>query len=124
VTLVTGHRSLVTRVSAIAVAVALGACGSVDDEIQAESAAILARMPIGTPYGELLAAMRDLGFTCIEGRRQFSDRTGAMRDAAPHLSCDREQSQWLVCARRTRVILIQLNGRLSNILVNVGRFCS
>jgi hypothetical protein len=102
----------------------LAACGHADDdEIQAESAAILARVPIGTPYGDLAAAMRELGFACSEGRRQFSDRTGAMRDAAPHLSCEREQSYWLVCARRTRAFLIQLNGRLSNILVNVGRFC-
>jgi len=110
-------------VTCAAIATLLGACGSVDDEIQAESAAILARVPIGTPYGELPAALRELGFSCSEGRRQFSDRTGAMRDAAPHLSCEREQSHWLVCARRTRAILIQLNGKLSNILVNVGRFC-
>ena len=102
----------------------LSACSNVDDEIQAESAAILARVPVGTPYGELLTAMRKLDFSCIEGRRQFSDRTGAMRDAPPHLSCTREQSLWLACNRRTRVILIQLNGKLSNILVNVGRFCA
>jgi hypothetical protein len=106
------------------IAALLGACGNIDDEIEAESAAILARVPVGTPYGELAAAMRDLGFSCVEGRRQFSDRTGAMRDAAPHLSCTREQSHWLVCTRRTRAILLQLNGKLSNILVNVGRFCS
>jgi hypothetical protein len=67
--------------------------------------------------------MRELGYSCSEGRRQFSDRTGAMRDAAPHLSCEREQSHWLLCTRRARAILIQLNGKLSNILVNVGRFC-
>jgi hypothetical protein len=114
----------VTRAGAIALVAALCACGSIDDEIEAESAAILARAPIGTPYGELAAAMRELGFSCTEGRRQFSDRTGAMRDAAPHLSCEREQSLWLVCTRRTRAYLIQLNGKLSNILVNVGRFCS
>lgn len=104
---------------------ALCACSSVDDdEIQAESAAILARVPIGTPYGELPAAMRELGFSCIEGRQQFTDKTGAVRDASPHLSCEREQSHWLLCTRRTRVIHLQLNGKLSNILVNVGRFCT
>jgi hypothetical protein len=104
---------------------ALCACGSVDDdELQAESAAILARVPIGTPYGKLPAAMRELGFSCIEGRQQFADKTGARRDAAPYLSCEREQSHWLLCTRRTRVIVLQLNGKLSNILVNVGRFCA
>lgn len=103
----------------------LWGCGhSGIDEVEAESAAILARVPVGTPFGDLPAAMRALGFSCTTARRQFIDAKGAVRDAEPHLSCEREQSYWLVCSRRTRAILLQLNGRLSNILVNVGRFCA
>jgi hypothetical protein len=38
--------------------------------------------------------------------------------------CERETREWLICTRRARAILIPLNGRLSNVLVNVGRFCT
>jgi hypothetical protein len=117
--------SFVRLISAAAVLAALCACGGADDdEVRAESAAILARVPIGTPFMEVPAAMQALGFSCIEGRQQFTDKTGARREAAPYLSCDREQARWVVCSKRTSVILLQLNGKLSNILVNVGRFCS
>lgn len=103
----------------------LWGCGySGADEVEAESAAILSRVPVGTPFGDLPAAMRGLGFSCAPGRRQFTDAKGTLRDAEPHLSCEREQGYWLLCSRRTRAILLQLNGRLSNILVNVGRFCA
>jgi hypothetical protein len=104
---------------------ALGACGYAgSDEIDTESAVILARVPVGTSFNELPAAMAALGFSCATSRRQFTDAKGKVRDAEPHLVCERERSDWLVCSRRTRAILIQLNGRLSNVLVNVGRFCT
>jgi len=103
----------------------LWACGySGTDEIEAESAAILARVPVGTPFKELPAAMQELGFSCSVSRRQFTGAKGNVRDSEPHLSCDREQSYWLVCSKRTRAILLQLNGRLSNVLVNLGHFCA
>jgi hypothetical protein len=38
--------------------------------------------------------------------------------------CERESPEWLICARRVRAILIQQNGLVSNVLVNVGRFCT
>ena len=110
---------------AAAVLIALGACGYAgSDEIDAESAAILARVPVGTSFNDVPAAMSALGFSCTTDRRQFTDAKGKVRDAEPHLVCERESSDWLVCSRRTRAILIQLNGRLSDVLVNVGRFCS
>jgi hypothetical protein len=103
---------------------ALCACNLAgEDEIDAETAAILARLPVGTSFGDAPAAMRTLGFACTSGREQFTDAKGTVRDAEAHLSCVREQTYWLVCKRRTRAILLQLNGRLSNILVNAGRFC-
>ena len=98
---------------AAALLLAMGACGAGSDEVDAESAAILARVPLGTPLRDLPAAMQALGFSCATGRRP-----------EPHFVCEREQSRWLVCTRRTRAILLQLNGRLSNVLVNVGRFCA
>ena len=93
------------------------------DEIETESAAILARAPMGTDFGQMPAAMSALGYACTAGVKQFTDRKGAVRDAESHYSCEREQDAWLVCRKRTRVILLQLNGRLSNILVNIGLFC-
>lgn len=108
-----------------AILMALGACGYAgDDEPEAEAAIILARVPVGTPFNELPVAMRALGFSCATGRRQFTDSKGRVRDADSHLVCEREQSYWLVCSKRTRAVLLQLNGRLSNVLVNVGRFCA
>ncbi len=110
--------------AAVALLAALSACGNPErDEIDVESAAILARVPIGTSFDDLPAAMRSLGFACTPGRKQFISK-GKLRDAEPHLECMREETYWLVCRRRTRAILLQLNGRLSNILVNVGRFCA
>jgi hypothetical protein len=67
--------------------------------------------------------MRALGFSCSEGQRQFTDARGVTRDAEVHLTCEREVRHWLVCSKRTRAFLLQLNGRVSNVLVNVGRFC-
>lgn len=108
-----------------AILAALCAYGcSAEDEVDAEAAAILARLPKGTPFNDAAAAMRALGFSCITGQRQFTDAKGAVRDAEPHLSCEREERYWLACRKRTRAILLQLNGRLSNVLVNVGRFCT
>jgi hypothetical protein len=112
-------------IGAAAILVALGACGYAgSDEIDAESAAILARVPVGTSFIDVPGAMAAVGFSCNTGRRQFTDATGNVRQTEPHLVCERESSDWLICTRRTRAILIQLNGRLSDVLVNVGRFCT
>jgi len=111
-------------IGAATIFMALGACGYAgSDEIETERVAILARVPIGTPFTELPAAMRALGFSCMTGRQQFIDANGQVRHADAHLSCEREQSEWLVCSRRTRAILLQTSGRLSEALVNVGHFC-
>ena len=104
---------------------ALCACGYAGgDEIDAESAAILARVPVGTSFNEVPGAMAALGFSCNASRRQFIDAKGNAHQTEPHLACERESSDWLICTRRTRAILLQLNGRLSDVLVNVGRFCT
>ena len=111
--------------SAAALLMALGACGYAgSDEIDAESAAILAHAPVGAAFKDVPAAMGTLGFSCTTGRRQFSDAKGAARETEPHLVCERETREWLICTRRTRAILLQLNGRVSNVLVNVGHFCT
>lgn len=116
-----GHAPIGTA----AILLALAACGYTGfDEIDAESAAILARTPVGGSFRNVPAAMGALGFTCSAGRRQFTDSTGRMRETEPYLVCERDKAEWLICTRRTRAILIQQNGRLSNVLVNVGRFCS
>jgi hypothetical protein len=112
-------------ISVAAILMALGACGYEDgDEIEAESAAILARVPAGTSFNDVPAAMGTLGFSCTTGRRQFPNAMGEMHEAEPHLLCERENSYWLICSRRTRAILLQMNGRFSDVLVNVGRFCT
>jgi hypothetical protein len=114
-----------SRLIAVAtVASALAACGYAGgDEIEAESAAILARVPVGTSFKDVPAAMAALGFICTTRSRQFTDAKGNMRDTEPHLVCEREQNEWLVCSRRTRAILLQTHGRLTEALVNVGHFC-
>jgi len=113
------------RIGAVAVLMTLGACGyASSDEIDAESAAILARAPVGSAFKDAAAAMGALGYSCNTGRREFVDAKGAARETAPHLVCERESSEWLICTRRTRAILIQQNGRVSNVLVNLGRFCT
>lgn len=95
-----------------------------DDEIQAETTAILERVPVGTPFMEVPAAMEALGFSCATERREVADAQGGVRGTESHFSCTREQSHWLVCTRRTRAVFIHLNGKVANVLVNVGRFCS
>ena len=108
-----------------AILMAVGACGYAGrDEIDAESAAILARVPVGTSFNDVPGAMAALGFSCNLSRSQFTDAKGNARQTEQHLVCERESSDWLICTRRTRAILIQLNGRLSDVLVNVGRFCT
>ncbi|HEY7655225.1 MAG TPA: hypothetical protein VH881_00045 [Burkholderiales bacterium] len=109
----------------VAIVAALAACSRTgSDEVDAESAAILARVPVGSSFKSASAAMMKLGFTCNTARRQFTDSKGNARETELHLVCERDQSEWLICTRRTRAILIQLNGRLSNVLVNVGRVCA
>jgi hypothetical protein len=112
-------------ITAGAMLIALCACGYADeDEVDVETGAILVHVPVGTSFDDLPAAMRALGFSCTPGRKQFTDSKGNVRDAEAHLSCVREQAYWLVCKKRARAILLQHNGRLSNILVNVGYFCA
>jgi hypothetical protein len=92
---VTRQWSLVACVAMLAAT--LNGCGYAgEDEIQAETAAILERVPPGTP----------------------------LRGMESHLSCMREQSQWLVCTRRTRAVFTHLNGNVGHVLVNVGNFCT
>jgi hypothetical protein len=110
---------------AAAILLALSACGFAgSDEIEAESAVILARVPVGTPFSAVPGTMGALGFSCTAGQRQFPDAKGAVRETEPHLACERETREWLICTRRTRAILLQMNGLLSDVLVNVGRFCT
>jgi hypothetical protein len=110
---------------AAALVVLLAACGyATGDEVDAESAAILARAPVGSAFSAAPAAMSALGFSCRTARRTFADAKGRMRETEPHLVCERETTEWLICTRRTRAILIPQDGRLSNVLVNVGRFCA
>jgi hypothetical protein len=112
-------------IGAVVILMALGACGyATSDEIDAESAVILARVPIGSAFKGAAAAMGALGYSCNFSRPEFADAKGAPREAEPHLVCERESPEWLICARRARAILIQQNGLVSNVLVNVGRFCT
>ena len=109
----------------LALVAAIAACGRTgSDAVDAESTAILARVPVGSSFKSAAAAMTKLGFTCNSARRRFTDAKGTARETEPHLVCERDQSEWLICTRRTRAILIPLNGRVSNVLVNVGRFCT
>ena len=96
---------------------------SAEDEIDTEAAAILAQVPKGSAFTDGAATVQALGFSCTAGRYQVTDTQGRRRDAEPHLSCVREERYLLVCTRRTRVDLVQTSGRVSNVLVNVGRFC-
>ncbi len=115
----------VRSIGAVAILIALGACGYAGgDEVDAESAAILARVPVGTSFNDVPGAMAALGFSCNTDHRQFTDAKGGVRLTEPHFVCERERSDWLICSRRTRAVLLQLNGRISNVLVNVGRFCT
>lgn len=105
-------------------AATLAACGQADDdEILAEAAAIQARVPVGTPFMEVPAAMRRLGFSCVAERRDVTDAQGAVRGTESHFSCIREHSEWLVCTRRTRAVFTHLDGKVASVLVNAGRFC-
>ena len=107
-------------IGAAAILAALGACGyASSDEIDAESAVVLARVPVGSAFKGAAATMSALGYACNTGHWE-----GAARGTEPHLVCERETPAWLICTRRTRAILIQQNGRVSNVLVNVGRFCA
>jgi hypothetical protein len=111
-------------VTCAVIAALLCACGYAgDDEIQAETTAILERVPVGTPFMEVPAAMGALGFSCSTERREVADAQGSVRGTESHFSCIREQSHWLVCTRRTRAVFTHLNGKVANVLVNVGRLC-
>jgi hypothetical protein len=94
-----------------------------EDEVDAEAAAILARVPKGSVFTDAAATVKSLGFSCSAGRYEITDARGRRREAEAHLSCVREERYLLLCTRRTRVDLVQTAGRVSNVLVNVGRFC-
>ena len=94
-----------------------------EDEVDTEAAAILAQVPKGSGFAQAADTVRSLGFACSAGRYEVTDAQGRRREAEPHLSCVREERYLLVCSRRTRVDLVQTDGRVSNVLVNVGRFC-
>lgn len=113
------------RACAVATAalLALCACASSDEESDAETALILQAVPVGTPFKQAEGAMQALGFSCASGHMRLTDSKGNVREAEPHLLCEREERVWLACIKRTRSFLLQRDGRLSNVLVSVGRFC-
>jgi len=105
-------------------ALALAGCGfAAEEDIERQIDEIFARAPIGSPFDSLPAAMKELGYACVQDVKQFVDRKGVMRKGESHYACEREQSYWLVCRKRSRAILLQHQGRLSNALVNTGVFC-
>jgi hypothetical protein len=105
----------------LALALAQGCAG--EDEVDMEAAVILKQVPKGSGFADAADTVRSLGFVCSAGRYQVIDAQGRQRFADPHLSCVREERFLLVCTRRTRLDLMQTDGRVSNVLVNVGRFC-
>jgi hypothetical protein len=94
-----------------------------EDEVDTEAAVMLAQVPKGSAFALAADTLRSLGFACSAGRYRVTDAQGRERDAEPHLSCVREERYLLVCTRRTRVDVVQTSGYVSNLLVNVGRFC-
>ena len=94
-----------------------------DDEIDEASAAILEEMPRGSAFSHAVKAIEGLGFSCNAGQVEYRDAGGQLHRGPPHLRCQRDEPFLLFCTRRTSAILIQVNGRLINVLVNVGRFC-
>lgn len=103
----------------------LCACGSADDdEIQKETAAILELAPVGSPFMDVPASMRELGFDCVAERRDVSDAHGVVRGTQSHFSCTREERVWLVCSHRVRAVFMHAGDKVANVLVNVGRFCT
>jgi hypothetical protein len=96
--------------AAAALCAASAGCGG-EDEIDVEAASVLARVPRGSAFADAPRAMRALGYACTTG------------SAPLHLSCEREERFLLACIKRTRTLVLHSDGRVLNVLVNIGRFC-
>ncbi len=93
------------------------------DELDDETEAIRARVPVGMSFSKVPEAMKTLGFACVQEAPAYRALLGRNREA-PHYACVREEPFLLVCTRRTRAIALQVEGRVVNVIVNVGRFCA
>ena len=88
--------------------------------------ALLRQVPIGTPLPSSVdGAMQRLGFVLRPGLCGSSSTAAApTRDAEPHLSCSCAKNATGSPAAGARAsICCSCDGRLSNVLVNIGRFC-
>jgi hypothetical protein len=92
------------------------------DELDDEAEAIRARVPFGTAFAKVPEAMKALGFDCSPQGWKYKDLQGRPREMA-HYVCLREEPFLVVCKRRSRATVLQENGRVVNVIVNVGRFC-
>ena len=92
------------------------------DELDDEAAALRARVPFGTPFERVPEALKGLGFSCTLEGWPYRDLQGRRREMANY-ACTREEPFLLVCERRTRATVLQEQGRVVNVIVNVGRFC-
>ena len=100
------------RVLAAAAALCTACPGcSADDEIDLEAESVLARVPRGSAFADAPRAMQAMGYSCTTGSTPL------------HLSCERQERFLLACTKRTRTIVLHLDGRVLNVLVNIGRFC-
>jgi hypothetical protein len=107
---------------AVAVALVCAAGTAAADELDDEAEAIRARVPVGTAFDKVPAAMKTLGFACAEAGWPYKDLYGRPRQLQ-HYVCVREEPFLLVCVRRTRATVLQETARVVNVIVNVGRFC-
>jgi hypothetical protein len=110
------------RVAAVLLALALTACAD-EDEIDAASADLLAKLPRGSAFSTAVTRIESLGFACNAGQIEFVDKRGTVQRGQPHLRCQLDEPFLAFCTKRTNAILIQRDGRLINVLVNIGRFC-
>ena len=111
-----------TRAILAAVLLALAACAD-EDEVDAASAELLAKLPRGSAFSAAVTQIERLGFACNAGQIEFVDKRGTVQRGQPHLRCQLDEPFLAFCTKRTSAILIQRDGRLINVLVNVGRFC-
>ena len=73
-------------------------------------------------FEQVPAALKALEFECARDGWPYRDLLGRERRMV-HFSCVREERFLVVCKRRTRAIVLQVEGRVVNVIVNVGRFC-
>ena len=92
------------------------------DEIDDETAAIRQVVPGGMAFEKVPATLKALDFECSREGWPYRDLLGRNREMV-HLSCTREEPFLVLCKRRTRAIVLQVEGRVVNVIVNVGRFC-